>query len=498
VYGQFAMPDRRPPPSIPSLPAKRLEERFEDKHPLYARAEAAAEAARCLYCYDAPCMHACPTHIDIAGFIKKIASGNVIGSAKTILSANLLGASCAKVCPVEVLCEGACVYVGWGREAISIGRLQDYAMEHGGSPGLLERKPDSGRSIGLVGAGPASLACAGMLALLGHRAVIYEKSRLPGGLNASGVAPYKMNARMALEEVAFIRALGVDIKTGAEVGRHITSSELLRQHDFVFLGPGLGPDTPLEVPGAEGPGVIGAVEWIARMKLDPKLSIAGIRRAAVIGGGNTALDAARELAQLGVPDVKLVYRRSEAKMSGYRHEWNEAKKEGVVLVPEAIVKSVVRAGDGIAMPRDDSSPARGSKASGSSSRALRVRSSARTSGSKRDAPLRALELVRAKNGKPTNVALEPLPVDLVIVAIGQAKLAALAKRFPKVKVDDSGCIVADPATGQTGNPRIFTGGDAMNGGKEVVNAAAEGQNAARAIDALLAAGRRPLRSSARH
>src|SRR5262245_10244463 len=139
-----------------TLPSGRLEERFEDKHPLLSPGDAAAEAARCLYCFDSPCMHACPTHIDIASFIRKIATGNLRGSARTILEANLLGASCAKVCPVEVLCEGACVYVPWGRRPISIGRLQRYAMEKGGSPDLLSRKPASGRSVGLVGAGPAS------------------------------------------------------------------------------------------------------------------------------------------------------------------------------------------------------------------------------------------------------------------------------------------------------------------------------------------------------
>jgi glutamate synthase (NADPH/NADH) small chain len=484
-----------------------LEERFADKHPLYGAGEAAAEAVRCLYCFDAPCMHACPTHIDIATFIKKIASGNLAGSAKTILSANLLGASCAKVCPVEVLCEGACVYVDWGRKPITIGRLQDYAMHHGASVELLEKKPPSGRSIALVGAGPASLACAGTLALLGHRAVVYERTQLPGGLNTSGVAPYKMNARAALEEVEFIRKLGVEIETGVEIGRDVRGKELLAKFDSVFLGVGLGSDTPLDVAGADGPGVVGAVEWIARMKLDPKLSIdhvRGVRRAAVIGGGNTALDAARELAQLGVPDVKLVYRRSEARMSGYRHEWDEAKKEGVVLVPNAVVTRVVREGEAdsthaaksIRATSDriarasDSKPSSNARTSARQADASSNTRSANARSSSRSA-LRALELVRAKGGKPTKTRLEPLAVDLVIVAIGQAKLAVLAREFPGVKVDDSGCFIADPATGRTGNPRVFTGGDAMNGGKEVVNAAAEGQNAARAIDAMLS--RMPVR-----
>jgi glutamate synthase (NADPH/NADH) small chain len=200
------------------------------------------------------------------------------------------------------------------------------------------------------------------------------------------------------------------------------------------------------------------------MKLDPKLSIDGVRRAVVIGGGNTALDAARELAQLGVEEVKLVYRRSEEEMSGYRHEWNEAKKEGVVLVPNAIVKSVVR------------------KTSSDARSIAKARNS--------NESVVALELVRAKRGKATKLDLAPLAIDLVIVAIGQAKLAALAQQFRGVEVDDSGCFVADPATGRTGNPRVFTGGDAMNGGKEVVNAAAEGQNAARAMNAVLSSKRK--------
>ncbi len=425
----------------------RLEERFEEKHPPLSHAEALAESSRCLYCFDAPCMRACPTHIDIAGFIKKISSDNLRGSARTILTANLLGASCARVCPVEVLCEGSCVYVAWGRKPIEIGRLQRHAMDHGASIDLLAKKPASGKSVGLVGAGPASLACAGTLALLGHRAVIYEKSALPGGLNTSGVAPYKMDARNGLSEVEFIRALGVEIQTGVEVGRDVSAEQLLARHDAVFLGPGLGPDSRLDARNIDGPGVHGAVEWIARMKLDPKTSLQGVKRAAVIGGGNTALDAARELKALGVSDVKLVYRRAELDMSGYEHEWHEAKKEGVVLVPNALVREVVREGE----------------------------------------RLKCLDLVRAENGRATPERLDLLPVDLVLVATGQAKLRVLASLFPGVKVDDKGRISADSSSGRTGNPRVFTGGDALNGGKEVVNAAAEGQAAARAIDNLLMA-----------
>jgi dihydropyrimidine dehydrogenase (NAD+) subunit PreT len=434
------------------LPAGRLEERFVDKHPLFTEGEAAAEAARCLYCFDAPCIPACPTAIDIPAFIQKIATGNLQGSARKILEANLLGATCARVCPVEILCEGACVYVPWGRPAISIGRLQRYAMERGGSTALLKKGPRSGRSVGLVGSGPASLACAGTLALLGHEAVVYEKEALPGGLNTTGVAPYKQPVADTLLEVEFLRDLGVRIETGVEIGRDLHGGELLRRHDAVFLGAGLGSDLRLDVPGAEGPGVVGALEWIRRMKLDPKASIAGLRRAAVIGGGNTAIDVARELAQLGVAEVRLIYRRSAKEMAAYDHEWLAAKEDGVVLIPNAVVKEVIRQ-----VPREGGGPGRPER----------------------------LRLAVAKDGKPTNEERAAIQVDKVIVAIGRSKAPTFVAQFPGVSVDEGGRLRVDPATGRTGNPRVFAGGDAANGGQEVVHAVAEGQRAAHAIDAML-------------
>jgi len=428
-----------------SLSQNRLETRFPPKYPAYDLGEALAEANRCLYCFDAPCIRACPTSIDIPTFIKKIASDNVRGSAKTILSANLLGESCARVCPVEVLCEGDCVYTTWGRTPIAIGRLQRYAMENGARFVQFESKPTTGKSVALVGAGPASLACAGRLALLGHEAVIYEKGTLPGGLNTTGVAPYKMPADEVLHEVEFIGSLGVKIETGVEVGKDISADELLEKHDAVFLGPGLGEDSQMDALGRDTGGVVGAVEWIRRMKTDPKMSLDSVRHAAVVGGGNTALDAARELAQLGVEHVRLVYRRSEVEMRGYQHEWRQAKKEGVVLVPNAIVKQVVS----------------------------------------QNGTVSSLSLVRASNGKPTGDELDEIRADLVVVAIGQARLTELVNMFPGVECDGRGHIIAEEESGVTGNPRVFAAGDACNGGKEVVNAVAEGQRAATAIDAML-------------
>jgi glutamate synthase (NADPH/NADH) small chain len=431
-----------------ALPAERLETRFADKNPPLTRAEAAEAAARCLYCYDAPCIRACPTSIDIPVFIRQIATRNPRGAARTILRSNLLGASCARVCPVEVLCEGSCVYTNDGRPAVPIGRLQRYAMDQGAAVDLLERRQPTGRSIGCVGAGPASLACAGTAALLGHQAVVYEKNDLPGGLNTTGVAPYKFRADDALLEVDFIRALGVEIKTGVRVGKDLTAKQLLERHDAVFLGVGLGTDSRLGVPGEDGPGVAGAVEWIEWMKTDPSAKVDGIRRAAVIGGGNTAVDAVRELRGLGVAEVTCVVRRPAGEMKAYDHEVEAARKEGAVIVDRAAVREIVR----------------------------------------EKGRIQALRLVETEDGKPTDREKALLPAELVLLAIGQSKLGTLARSFPGVECDKQGRIVADPATLRTGNPRVYAGGDALNGGKEVVNAVHDGQLAARSIHAALAAG----------
>ena len=431
----------------PRISADRLEKRFADKSPPLTATEAIQEAARCIYCYEAPCIQACPTSIDIPTFIRKISTGNVRGAARTIYEANLLGASCARVCPVEVLCEGSCVYVPDGRRAVSIGRLQRHATDHGGSPAELRRKTEKagGGSVALVGGGPASLSCAGELALLGHRPVIYEKNELPGGLNTTGVAPYKFQAEDALAEVDAILQLGVGLRTGVTVGGDVTAEQLLEEHDAVFLGPGLGPDSRLGVPGEEGPGVIGAVDWIERMKTNGQQTMDGVRSAIVVGGGNTAVDAARELKGLGAEAVTMVYRREAKRMGAYLHELEPARKEGVAVLDRAAIAEVFREDGGVS----------------------------------------GVRLVATEDGRPTDRELRSLPADLVVVAIGQSKLRELVAAFPDVACDDRGRIVADEATGATGNPRVFAGGDARNGGREVVNAVEEGKVAARSIDALI-------------
>jgi len=428
------------------MPADRLELRLPDAKPTYLPGEAVAEANRCLYCHDAPCVTACPTGIDIPGFIRKIATDNVRGSAKRILSANLLGYSCARVCPVEVLCVGACVYNGWHRyPPIQIGRLQRYAvetvLERDGSAALFAKAPPAGKRVACVGAGPASLAAAGYLALEGVEVTVFEKRTLPGGLNSTGVAPYKMHAEGALLEVEFIRSLGVTLREGVEIGRDVTAGELMGGFDAVFIGVGLGEDSKLGIPGEEGPGVTGATAWIERMKLEPGFRPPGASRAVVIGGGNTAIDAARELARLGVPEVTIAYRRAASDMPGYRHELELAQREGVRLLERAVPKEFARDPSG------------------------------------------RLTALRLEDGREA-------PCDFAVVAIGQARLRALAAQFPDVEVDAKGRIVVDEATGRTGNPKVFAGGDAL-GGELVVTAAQDAKRAARAICATLGVGVRP-------
>lgn len=424
------------------LPPDRSETRFEDFKSAYNDDQAVAEANRCLYCHDAPCQHACPTHIDIAGFIRKIATGNLNGSARTIFESNILGASCARVCPVEVLCVGDCVYNEKGLPPIQIGKLQRYATDRAIDQGLqfFTAGAPTGRHVVLVGGGPASLACAHALRRHGHACTILEKREFLGGLNATGVAPYKMRGDAAAAEVDWVLGIGgVDVRTGVTLDAGGIAS-LLDQYDAVFLGLGLGPDSRLGVPGEDLPGVEGAVAFIDHMKTG-RVDLTGVRQAVVVGGGNTAVDAVRELKGLGVADVSLLYRGAEPHMSGYTHEWDAAKVEGVDAVWHAQPTGFVAGPDG---------------------------------------------RVAAVSWQPTDADKRPIPgparetaAQLVLVATGQARLAGLVAGLPGVRTE-KGRVVVD-AEGRTGHPRIFAGGDCANGGKEVVNAAAEGKAAARAI-----------------
>ena len=423
------------------IPTDRSESVFEDYKHEYDAKQALIEANRCLYCSDAPCTQACPTHIDVPEFIRKIATGNLKGSARTIFEANILGMSCARVCPVEVLCVGDCVYNQMGVPPIQIGKLQRHATDRAYEQGwrFFEAGAPTGKSVGLIGAGPASLAAAHELRRLGHACTVYEKRPVIGGLNTTGIAPYKMRADRSVQEAQWVLGIGgVQLETGVEVGKDITLAELEKKHDAVFVGVGLGPDTRLGVPGEDLPGVHGAVELIERLKLG-KLELSGVKSALVVGGGNTAIDGVRELAGLGVPSVTLAYRGAEAQMPGYRHEWLAAREAGV-------------AGAFHAVPI----------------------------GFEGNARVERVRLVRTDAQKKPIAGSEfTLDAQLVLIAIGQSTLGQMLSGLSGIGVQN-GSVVTDDV-GATGRKGWFAGGDCRNGGKEVVNAAAEGKAAAQAI-----------------
>jgi dihydropyrimidine dehydrogenase (NAD+) subunit PreT len=417
------------------MPLSVLENNIVEKHKLFGDREAIAEAQRCLYCYDPPCVKACPTTIDIPTFIRKIAHSNTVSAAKTIFSANILGDSCSKVCPVEVLCAGSCVLNHLGETPIAIGRLQRFATENTRQKLAPEellgpKKLASGKRVALIGAGAASLAAASLLALEGHQSIIFDKRSFAGGINSYGIAPYKLKHQEALDEINWLQGLGIEFRLGIEIDE-TKAQEILKDFDAVFLGVGLGEDRLLTMPGSESAGVYGATALIEKIKIDPNFNLNGIERAHVIGGGNTGIDIAHELCLLGVPYVAMLYRGSESSMSGYAHEMAGARKSGLHFFPNIQVKKI-----------------------------------------------------NSTNGKLSSFISDQsdqeIESDLMVMAVGQSGGTKVAKFFPQVELDPRSLIVVD-ADYRTGNPKVWSGGDAVNGGKEVVNAVAEAKIAVRSM-----------------
>ncbi len=314
------------------LPADQIAENFADLHPPLDRFEARVAAERCLFCYDAPCVKACPTTIDIPLFIRQIATGNPLGSAKTILSQNILGGMCARVCPTETLCEEACVRMTAEGKPVEIGQLQRYAtdtlMESGKQP--FRRAGSTDTRVAVVGAGPAGLACAHRLAMLGHDVTILEARDKAGGLNEFGIAAYKSTDDFAAREVEFVLSIGgIKVETGKRLGRDFTLAELMSDYDAVFLGMGLGGVNDLDF-DEEPDGVEDAVDYIAELRQADDLAALPVgRRVVVIGGGMTAIDIASQTKRLGAEEVTIVYRRAQSRMNASAYEQHIAQTDGV-------------------------------------------------------------------------------------------------------------------------------------------------------------------------
>ncbi len=316
------------------LSAETLDHNFRDLAPAFARNEARVAAERCLFCHDAPCVTACPTSIDIPLFIRQIAAHNPVGAARTILDQNIMGAMCARVCPTENLCEGACVREVSEGKAIEIGRLQRHATDTAFAAGKQFYKAGlaTGRHVAVVGAGPAGLACAHKLATLGHNVTVFEAREKAGGLNEYGIAAYKATGGVVQAEVDYILAVGnIAIEHGNRLGRDITVAGLKRDFDAVFLGMGLGDTNDLGL-GPEPSGVLDAVDYIADLRQAPDRSALPVgRRIVVIGGGMTAIDIATQTRKLGAEEVTIVYRRGKDQMSASLHEQDVAQTHGITI-----------------------------------------------------------------------------------------------------------------------------------------------------------------------
>jgi dihydropyrimidine dehydrogenase (NAD+) subunit PreT len=440
-------------PIQPLIDARAAAAAMDDIKPPFTPQEARVEATRCLFCFDAPCIMACPTGIDVPTFIRKIATDNVTGAARTILEANILGASCARVCPTQMLCEGACVMLDLEKDPIQIGRLQRHATDHVAAHGIdvLARPHErNGRRVAVLGAGPAGLGCAAELARLGYAVTVYDKKPAGGGLNTYGIAYYKMRPEVSLDEVRLVERLGVEFRFGVDLGRDVQMAEIARETDAIFIGIGLGGANRLGIPGENLPEVVDALDFIEWIHTRPLDEVPVGRRVAVLGGGNTAIDAVTQALRLGAEAATVIYRRGPAEMSAYPFEQELAKADGATLLFEAIPVEVVA----------------------------------------QDGHVAGLRLARTRvhdsrvETVPGSEWIEPC--DLVLKAVGQEKQAALlARLFPGLKLDGRGRVEHDPATMRTSLPTVFAGGDCTSGGREVVNAVAEGKKAARGIHALL-------------
>jgi len=433
------------------LSEEELQNNFSDIHPPFEHHEGAViEANRCINCYDAPCTKLCPTSIDIPLFIQQIASGNIKGSAKTILSSNIMGAGCSKVCPVEKLCEGACVYNLLEETPISIAKLQRYSTEKAIAAKwkLFDRKPSTGKKVAVIGAGPAGLACAHALSREGIDVTIYEKEKSGGGLMTYGVAAYKVTPEFCKEEVDYITSIGgIDIKYNHELGKDISIAELKNQYDAVFLGIGVGIARALDIPGEELSGVVDAISFIYDLRTNDHSKISVGDKVAVIGMGMTAIDAATQSKRLGAKEVTMIYRRTENEKPSTDVELDIAKLDGCSFIWLASPKEIIG----------------------------------------ENGQVKQLVCSKMKLGEPDSSGRRApvdtgetftLEVDMVIKAAGQIPFEGLIKQS---SIENKGGKISINNLAETNLSGVFAGGDAVNGGKEVVDAVQAGKDGARGI-----------------
>ncbi|MDR6552698.1 NAD(P)-dependent oxidoreductase [Paenibacillus qinlingensis] len=425
--------------------------------------EAIEESNRCLFCYDAPCINACPTGIDIPSFIKKIASGNLKGSARTIMDANPVGASCSRVCPTEELCEGACV-LNHSSKPILIGQLQRYATDWAinNEQILFQKGASNGKSVAIVGGGPAGLSAARELARFGFKVTVFEAKEQAGGLDTYGIVSFRLPQEISLWEVDQVRQLGVEFRMNTRVGVEVSAAELLHDYDAVVLAVGMSSVPMLGIAGEQLAGVYDAIDFVESTKVTPDLDESFVgKRVAVIGAGNTAIDAATCSVRLGAEHVQIVYRRTQAEMTAYDFEYEFAKLDGVAFqwltAPKQILGDEQGNVVGIECVR--------------------------------------MALVEGDGGRKRPVAIADsefvIDVDAVIKAIGQTKHIALIEQLGLAHSRGTVTLV-DPSTGLTSNPKVFAAGDVIFGDGQgeamVVSAAQQGKLTAYAIYKQLVKG----------
>lgn len=438
-----------------SISLRNLEHNFQEVRLGMSAREAMEEANHCLYCYDAPCIQACPTGIDIPTFIKKIASGNLKGSAKTIMQSNPVGASCARVCPTEELCEGACV-LNHSTKPIMIGDLQRYATDWAikNEQVLFTVGQKNGKSVAIVGGGPAGLSTARELALLGYKVTIFEAEKEAGGLNTYGIVSFRLPQSISLWEVDQVKRLDVEIRTNTRVGKDISPQKLIENYDIVVLAIGMSQVPMLGIEGEDLIGVYDAIEFVKATKTEQLSHDLVGKHAVVIGAGNTAIDGATCSARLGAENVKILYRRTQEEMTAYEFEYEFAKQDGVEFRWLTAPKRII--GD-------------------------------------KKGHVKEIECIRMELGEPNEdgrrrpVAVEgsefTLQVDAVIKAIGQSRYIPLIEDFGLEH--DDGVVKINKETFQTSNKKVYSCGDVIFGKGQgeamVVSAAQQGKETAYAI-----------------